>query len=212
MRFVCVAFGFVFLAAAQSQQYGISTVAEGFLLPSTPAPAVSSTIGQPHAIAKDPAGNVYFASLYSIFRVDPNGILTHVAGTGKSGDSGDGGPATRAQLTSPTALALDKDGSLYIADGFSGRIRKVSPKGLITTVAGSGKGSYWNNGAGDGGPATSAPLYFPYQLAVDAAGNLYIGEWNTSRVRRVSADGIIATVVGKREIRLLGGRRTSHQR
>jgi trimeric autotransporter adhesin len=198
MRSISAAFVFVLVSAsAQPQQYVISTVAGGFLLPPTPGPAVNATIGQPHAIARDPAGSVYFASLYSIFKIDPNGLLTHVAGTGRSGDSGDGGPATRAQLTSPTALALDKDGNLYIADGFSGRIRRVSPQGIITTVAGNGKGCCWNNGAGDGGPATSAQLYFPYQLAVDAAGNLYIGEWNTSRVRRVSADGIITTVVGK---------------
>jgi hypothetical protein len=104
MKFVCVAFGFVFLAAAQPQQYVNSTVAGAFLLPPTPAPAANSTIGQPHAIAKDSAGNVYFASLYSVFRIDPNVLLTHVAGTGRPGDSGDGGLATRAQLTSPTQL------------------------------------------------------------------------------------------------------------
>ena len=197
MKFVGVVFGVVFLAAAQPPQYVTSTVAGGLHLPPTPSPAVNAAIGQPHAIASDSTGNVYFASLYSIFKMDPNGSLTHVAGTGRSGDSGDGGPATKAQLTSPTALALDKDGNLFIADGFSGRVRKVSPQGVITTVAGNGQGGTWNNGAGDGGPATSAPLFHPYQLAVDGDGNLYLGEWNTSRVRRVSTAGIITTVVGK---------------
>jgi sugar lactone lactonase YvrE len=180
---------------AQAQQFAISTVAGGRLLPA-PAPAAGVAIGQPQAVATDAAGNVYFASLYSVFKMDPPGLLTLVAGTGISGDSGDGGPATSAQLTSPTALAVDHAGNLYIADGFSGRVRKVSLDGTITTVAGNGKGCCYNNGAGDGSPATSVQLFYPYQLAVDADGNLYIGEWNTTRVRKVSPDGIIRTVVG----------------
>ncbi len=191
--------GFLLLTSSLcSQQFVISTYAGGGSILPAPTPAVSAAIGSPQAIATDAAGNVYFASLYSIFRIDTSGVLTLVAGRGVSGDSGDGGPATRAEFTSPTALALDKTGNLYIADGYSGRVRKITPDGIITTVAGTGAGCCYNNGAGDGGPATAAQLFYPYQLTVDAADNLYIGEWNTARVRKVSTDGIIRTVVGTR--------------
>ena len=79
---------------------------------------------------------MYFASLNAIFRIDPSGVFTHVAGTGRSGNSGDGGPATRAEFMNPAALAVDRSGNLYIADASSGRIRRVSRDGVITTVAG----------------------------------------------------------------------------
>ena len=162
-----------------------------------PAPATSVAIGRTPAVATDSSGNVYFIALLSVFKLDPNGLLTRVAGVASWGFSGDGGPATSAQLDGPTALAAGRDGSLYIAEG-GGHIRKVGPDGTITTIAGNGAchGGCFNNGAGDGGPATSVALFYPYQLAVDAVGNVYIGEWNTSRIRRVSADGTITTVVG----------------
>jgi len=201
MRFPRAVLGLMLLGAgarAQSPQYTISTVAGGVALPSAHAAALSTGIGRPAAIAADAAGNVYFASstLYSVFKMDASGTLTVVAGNGHAGDFGDGGPATAAQLSSPSALALDPAGNLYIADGWSGRVRKVSTEGIIHTIAGTGVGCCYNNGVGDGGPATAAQLFFPYQVAADAAGNVYIGEWNTSRVRKVSADGIITTVVG----------------
>jgi hypothetical protein len=201
MRSAYAAFGLLLfggVAAAQNLPYTISTVAGGMILPAMPAPALSLGIGRPAAVATDAAGNVYFASatFYSIFKMDTGGTLTLVAGNGHQGDSGDGGPATAAQLTSPSALALDPAGNLYIADGFSGRVRKVTTDGIIHTIAGTGVGCCYNGGVGDGGPATAAQLFFPYQVAADAAGNAYIGEWNTSKVRKVSADGIITTAVG----------------
>jgi sugar lactone lactonase YvrE len=196
MRFARVAFGFLlWSAAAAAQQFVISTYAGGVPILPTPTAAVNVAIGSPQAVATDAVGNVYFTGLNCVFKMDQNGVLTRVAGTGVSGYSGDGGPATSAQFVGPTALALDNAGNLYIADGLSGRVRKVGPSGIITTVAGNGP-SFYNNGVGDGGPATSAPLFYPWQLAVDSAGGLYIGEWNTPRVRKVSSDGIITTVVG----------------
>ncbi len=117
--------------------------------------------------------------------------ITAFAGTGQSGFSGDGGPATSAQLQAATAVAADDQGNLYITDRQAPRVRKVDASGTITTVAGTGvRGS-----TGDGGPATSARLD-PFDLAVDRAGNLLIADVSGHRIRKVGADGIITTVAG----------------
>ncbi len=100
--------------------------------------------------------------------------VSTVAGNGVGGFSGDGGPATSARLSKPVGIAFDGAGNMYIADQFNGRIRKVSTSGVISTVAG-GSGC---TGLGDGGPATSACLAIPYDVAVDGAGNLYIADQN----------------------------------
>jgi uncharacterized protein (TIGR03437 family) len=118
------------------------------------------------------------------------GVLTLVAGNGTPGYSGDNGPATSAQLYDPYVVAVDAAGNLYIADSSNCRIRKVS-NGVITTVAGNGVYGY----SGDNGPATSAQVGEPFGVAVDAAGNLYIADTLSARVRKVS-NGVIATVAG----------------
>jgi len=129
------------------------------------------------------------------FKLDTIGVLTRIAGSGIQGDSGDGGPATSAKLHDPAAVAVDPSGNLFIADSMVGRIRKVTPDGTISTVAGTGNSCCYNDGAGDDGPALKAQLFYPYQLAVDATG-VYIAEWNTSQIRKVSLHGTIRTVVG----------------
>ena len=112
-------------AAASAQTYVISTYAGGVTLP-TPV-AVNAAIGPPQSIAADAAGNVYFAAANRVFKTDQNGVLTLVAGTGTSGYTGDGGPATKALLgDSLPALAVDRTGNLYVADGYYGVVRKVS--------------------------------------------------------------------------------------
>jgi uncharacterized protein (TIGR03437 family) len=148
----------------------------------------------PAGIAVDAAGNLYIADSYNdrIRQVSPNGIITTVAGNGTFGFSGDGGPATSAELNDPTGLAVDAAGNLYIADSNNNRIREVSPSGIITTVAGNGTAGY----SGDGGPATSAQLNVSMGLAADAAGNLYIADYTDNRVRKVSPGGTITTVSG----------------
>ena len=187
-------FGFLLLStAATAQQYVISTFAGGGA-PRTPSMAVDTAIGSPVGLATDAAGNVYFpvADLNSVYKLDPNGALTRVAGNSRPGYSGDGGPATSARLQLcclAGGVAVDSAGNLFIADTGNSRIRRVSPSGIITTFAGIGTPGF----SGDGGPATSARLNAT-SLATDGAGNLFIA--GGYRVRKVSPSGIITTVAG----------------
>jgi sugar lactone lactonase YvrE len=123
--------------------------------------------------------------------VPPPGIGTF-AGTGVSGYTGDGGPATSAELNSPYGVSLDASGNVYIADTLNSVIRKVDPIGKITTIAGTGTNGY----SGDGGPATSAGLWAPYRAAADRAGNVYIADYNNNRIRKVDTTGTIITIAG----------------
>ncbi len=141
-------------------------------------------------VTVDRIGNVYVASGFTVNKIAPDGSTSTVAGNGTPGYSGDGGPATSAQLV-PNRLAVDAVGNLYISDTNSNTVRKVATNGVITTVAGNGTLGY----SGDGGPATSAQLSYPYGMVMDAAGSLYISDaWNL-RVRKVTPDGTISTFV-----------------
>jgi hypothetical protein len=122
----------------------------------------------------------------------PPGTLLTVAGNGSAGFSGDGGPATIARLHAPQDQAVDAAGNVYIADGDNHRVRKVSPEGTITTVAGTGQAGL----SGDGGPAIEAKLTFPTGVAIGSAGDLFIADGVNGRVRKVDASGIITTVAG----------------
>ncbi len=157
-------------------------------------PATSASVNLPSGVALDAAGNVYIAQQgdHRVRRVDASGIITTVADSGLGGYAGDGGPATQARLASPRGVAVDAAGSIYIADRLNQLIRKVSPAGIISTVAGNGQQGF----SGDGGPATQAALKGPNGVAVDAAGNLYIADEENGRIRKVSVDGIISTVAG----------------
>ena len=110
-----------------------------------------------------------------------SGIITTVAGNGIPGFSGDGGPATSAELGASYGVAVDASGNLFIADYGNNRIRKVSASGIITTVAGNGNRGF----SGDGGPATSASLNEAFGVAVDASGNLFIADEFNSQIRKV---------------------------
>ena len=121
------------------------------------------------------------------------GTITTVAGTGEQGYSGDGGPATQAAISLPRDVALDPDGSLYIADGANNRIRKVNPNGTISTVAGTGRAEF----SSDVGPAHKASLSMPYSITLDRDANLYVVDTGNYRVRKIDkATGIITTVAG----------------
>ena len=156
--------------------------------------AVSAQLNFPSDVAPDGAGNLYIADFGNnrIRKVDSAGVISTVAGSGTAGFSGDGGAATAAQLNSPNGMALDGAGNLYIADGLNHRIRKVDSDGNISTVAGDGTNSY----GGDGGAATAAQLDTPADVALDAAGNLYIVDNNNNRIRKVNSAGNISTVAG----------------
>jgi sugar lactone lactonase YvrE len=175
---------------ALGQTYSIRTFAGGGL--PVNIPATSAVLQQPGYVAVDAEGNLFFSVInHAVLRLDATtGSLTLVAGNGTAGYSGDDGPASRAQLDTPTGLAVDSAGNVYIADFRNNRIREVSD-GTITTVAGTGVPGY----GGNNGPATSAQLYNPTGVAVDPAGNLYIADAGNNRIRKVS-NGVITTVAG----------------
>ena len=156
--------------------------------------AVEARLNYPASVEVDTSGNLYItdSSNERIRKVDTSGIITTVAGNGEEGYSGDGGPAVEARLESPSGIAVDGAGNLYIADPSTHRIRKVDTSGTITTVAGTGSLGY----SGDGGPATGARLYQPGDVAVDSSGNLYISDGLNHRIRKVDTSGIITTAAG----------------
>jgi len=145
-------------------------------------------------LAPAPKRDLFIADFFnsSIRKVNAAGIITTVAGNGTAGFSGDGGPATAAQLDGPGGVAVDGSGNLFIADLADSRVRKVDVTGMITTVAGDGTPGF----SGDGGSATAAQLAFPFDVAIDSLGNLYIADSNNHRIRMVNAAGIITTVAG----------------
>jgi trimeric autotransporter adhesin len=155
---------------------------------------VTSGMANPQGVAIDSAGNLLIADTnnHRVYRSADLPVIVTVAGTGDKGFSGDGGPATSAHLNRVSGVAADAAGNIYIADSFNRRVRRISPSGIISTVAGDGT----DNHSGDGGPATSAQIGYPYGVAVDGAGSLYISDYSNHRVRRVSLSGTITTVAG----------------
>src|SRR2546425_878237 len=160
-------------------------------------PAVSAQLTYPSSVAIDAGGNLFIVDTTNnrIRQVAADtGIITTVAGTEIAGFSGDGGPATSAQLSTPTGIAVDAAGNLLIADANNDRIRRVAADtGIISTVAGSGVAGF----SGDDGRATDAELNFPYYVALDAGNNVFIADQGNFRIRRVaSGTGTISTVAG----------------
>jgi len=157
-------------------------------------PALTAELYNVWATALDRNGNLYLSDAGNnrVRKVSSSGIISTVAGTGVSGFSGDGGPATSAQLTGPRGIAFDSNGNLYIADTQNNRIRMVTQVGIISTIAGNGT----PGATGDGGPATSAQLFLPGSVTTDSNGILYFTDDDNSRVRKVDSSGIITTVAG----------------
>ncbi len=155
----------------------------------------TATVSASTGVATDKYGNVYIADQFNnaIRKVDTNGIITTVAGSGTLGFGGDSSLATNAMLYHPVDLGLDTVGNMYIIDQDNQRVRKVDTAGIITTIAGNGTSGY----SGDGGPATLAQLQFPAGGGqVDKYGNVYIADFYNNRIRKVDTAGMISTVAG----------------
>ena len=195
------------VAWAQPQiTYKINTLA-GSRVIETGIQAVQAQLNMPGAVAVDGSGNLYIADSRnnSVRKVDSTGTITTVAGTGEYGFGGDGGPAVLALLRSPSGVAVDGSGNLYIADRENLRIRKVDSAGTITTVAGAGeRGSPFDTGS-----AIQTQLRDPAGVAVDNAGNLYIADSGRGRIFKVDSTGTITIVAGGTALEDQIGRPTS---
>jgi uncharacterized protein (TIGR03437 family) len=182
-----------FASGASPVVYQVATIAGSDWVGDGGA-AISAQMAQPEGLAVAAGGSLYIADAanHRIRKVTPDGLIVTIAGNGHPGFAGDGGPAAAAQLNQPYGLALDASGNLYVADYGNQRVRRIDGNGIITTVAGDGL----SGSNGDAGPAISALLLGPRNLAIDPAGNLYISEFDGHRVRRVAPDGTIRTVAG----------------
>ena len=157
--------------------------------------AANAALNSPRGVAVDVADNIYIADTENHrIRKVTGGIISTIAGNGDQNIAGDNGPAANASLDTPSAVAVDASGNVFIADSENQRIRKVAG-GTITTLAGNGSAAY----TGDGGPATSASLAYPRGVTVDGSGNVFIADSNNNVIRRVSAGGTITTVAANGE-------------
>lgn len=161
-------------------------------------PAVKAALNNPQGIAPASDGSLFIADTFNhvVRRVDAQGVIRTFAGT-EAGLSGDGGPAVRAQISLPVAVAVAPDGSAYVSDSGNNRVRRVTPAGIIETVAGNGPGT-GTAGAGftgDGGPAAQAKLFAPADLELGPRGELFLSDTGNHRLRRIS-EGVIQTIAG----------------
>ncbi len=155
-------------------------------------PATKAEIHQASGVAVDSSGNLYIAdSLNNRIRKVSGGTISTIGGSGVFSYSGDGGPATSAELFAPNAVAVDSSGDLFISDTQNDVVREVTAKGVISTIAGTGTAG----SSGDGGAATSAQLNLPLGIAVDSSGNIYIADTANARIRKIS-NGTISTYAG----------------
>ena len=163
--------------------------------------ATNASLSSPVGVAVDGFGNLFIADTGNqcIRKVASNGIITTIAGrfSINGGFSGDGGAATNAEMSFPLNVTTDAEGNLFVADAYNNRIRKIGTNGIINTVAGSGPVvTSYGTFSGDGGAATNANLYSPWNMVVDAGGNLFIADTGNNRIRKVDTNGIITTIAG----------------
>lgn len=147
----------------------------------------------PAGVAADKLGNIYFCELGNsiIRKVSPSGIISTVAGTGTTGFGGDGGPATAAQISQPTSVAVDDTGNIYFTDDGNNRIRKVNTAGIVNTIAGTGIAGFSDNI-----DAKVGQLNGPSGIAVDKKGNVYIADVYNHAVRKIDTGGHLTTICG----------------
>ncbi|MBX6388875.1 MAG: serine/threonine protein kinase, partial [Frankia sp.] len=156
--------------------------------------AVKARLDGPRGVALGPDGSVYLTEGYRVRRIDPDGVISTVAGKyGVAGGDGDGGPAAEATLYRPSGIAVTEDGTIYVTDNTLHTVRRITPQGTIEHVVGVAE----EYGAdGDGGPATAAHLSAPVGVTVGPDGSIYIADSGNDRVRRVAPDGTITTAAG----------------
>ena len=156
--------------------------------------ATSALLNMPWGVEVDGSGNIYIADWNNnrIRKVNSLGVISTIAGTGIGNYFGDGFAATSAQINSPTDVAVDASGNIFIADQLNHRIRKINSLGIISTVAGIGSPGY----SGDGAAATAAALNYPISVAVNGSGDIFISDQSNFRIRKVNNLGIISTIAG----------------
>jgi len=149
---------------------------------------------RPSGVAVDSAGNVYVADTenHRIRKISPSGEVSTLAGSGGFGSSGGSadGTGTAAQFDRPHGVAVDSAGNVYVADRYNHRIRKITPSGVVSTLAGSGVGGFAD------GTGTAAKFNYPTGVAVDSAGNLYVADQYFQRIRKITASGVVSTLAG----------------
>ena len=155
-------------------------------------PATATALQHPSAVAVDADGRLYFIEGNRARRVNADGTVATIAGTGRAGSTGDGGAATGAALDGPTSIAIDGAGDVLIADSQNNRVRRIDQRGIISTFAGSGARGF----AGDGGPAVEAQLDTPMGVAIGFGGAVLIADTGNNRVRAVARDGTITSAIG----------------
>jgi trimeric autotransporter adhesin len=178
--------------ASVSSGQTVTTVAGGFV--GDGRPATQASFQEPQAVAVDAGHNAFVTdrAAHRIRKISSSGTISTIAGTGISGYSGDGGPASAAMISFPTGITLDPSGNLIFADGGNSRVRKIDSAGKISTIAGNGVFAY----GGDGGPATQASLEQAWGVTYDSAENLYVSDIAACVVRKVDSHGIITTYAG----------------
>jgi len=149
----------------------------------------------PSALAAAESGEIYIADSTRVYRVQTNGVISAIAGQNLAGSTGDGALAIDARLNQPTALAINRQGELFIADASNHRIRRIDSRGIITTYAGTGQQGF----RGDGGPSTAALFHSPYGIALGPLGDLFVADNGNHRIRRISPQGVITTVLSGTE-------------
>ncbi len=156
--------------------------------------ATAAQLNFPSGVALDTSGNLYIsdANNHRVRKINTSGVITTFAGTGTSGFSGDGGPATAARIAYSDGICTDRFGNVFIPDPANHRIRKVNASGTMSTYGGTGTAGY----AGDGGQATAALIDYPSDVETDPAGNLYFTDYSRNCVRKISTSGVITTVAG----------------